>query len=317
MLIISWLCSFFRTYPRKYGGVSGIERYSQSPITNANGTFKCVVSKTAVTREFILREDISNGLELSAFIERDIDQECDVRLASPPEILVRVSSLTVTTTNYIDTPEPRTSSAKKASPSISLSPPTVPQTESLRLGDPPTVLLNLPPRETANAPLIASKSTLAEPAQSDFTRSVRLVATLLATENRDAEPPEKSELPAPEQTQESSNGSSASQAEPAPTVLISQASTTKPSLQPFGIAKTFALPPDPSLPLPTVAYGSSFTANPTSDLPIGKAILPLPNGAPITTAISLGSPDVLIATRPIGLPLLPSMLTVVGTDRSF
>lgn len=179
---------FFRTYPSKYAGIGGIERYTSRPITNANGTVKCVVSQTALTKEFLLREYISNGLELSAFFDQDFDPACKWSRQSPPLVLVRVSSLTTTTTNYVDSPEARTSSAKKASPSNYLSPPTAPRTESSKLDDSPTtVLASPPPRKTANAPSTTPPAVPTGLIQSDKTRSVLPANTLVASENREAE----------------------------------------------------------------------------------------------------------------------------------
>ncbi|MCJ1466315.1 hypothetical protein MMC07_004934 [Pseudocyphellaria aurata] len=150
------------TYPKRYMGVGGIERYSQTPIINGNRTVKCVVSKTAMTHPFLLREDVSNGLELSAFINRDIDRNCALLGASPPRVLVRVSSLTATTTNYINPLESRTSATNVASPAVTPGSPTAPQTASPTVSDLPTVLANPSARKTADS-LIATKSTSSKP----------------------------------------------------------------------------------------------------------------------------------------------------------
>lgn len=119
-------------------GVGNIKSHSATAITNAaNGSVKCVVSEAAMTGEFLLRKYISNGLELTPYL----DGRCHIDMASPPIVLVRVSSLTATTTNYVDrAEEARTSSAKKALPSNSLSPPTAPQTESSRPDNRPTTV---------------------------------------------------------------------------------------------------------------------------------------------------------------------------------
>lgn len=147
-----------------------------------------MVSQTILTKEFLLREYISNGLELSAFIDQDFDPACEMKRASPPLVLVRVSSLTTTTTNYVDSPEARTSSAQKASPSNSLSPPTAPRTESSKLDDrPTTVLASPPPRKIADVPSITPPSVSTEPIQLDKIGSVLPATTLLASENREAE----------------------------------------------------------------------------------------------------------------------------------
>lgn len=165
-------------------GVGYIESYSQTPIANAKGTTKCVVSKAVMTGEFLLREYISNGLEITPYF----DGRCQLYELSPPLVLVRVSSLTATTTNYVDRPEARTSSAKKALPSNSLSPPTAPQTESPRPDNrPTTVLASPPPRKSADVPSITPSFASSEPVHSDLLGLVPSVTTLIATGNGKAE----------------------------------------------------------------------------------------------------------------------------------
>lgn len=80
-------------------------------------------------------------------------------------MLVRVSSLTATTTNYVNTPEARTSAAKNASPLVPPSPPTVSRTSSSTLISRPTALANPPAQETAVSSSIATKPTSAEPSK--------------------------------------------------------------------------------------------------------------------------------------------------------
>ncbi len=132
VLCLFSLTPISREYPRNYAGIGRIKRYSQSPIINRNKTVGCVIATTSVTRGFLLREYISNGLELSAFIDRDIDKNCLRIEASPPQALVRVSSLTATMTNYVDRPE-TTSAADKAAPSSLPSPPIASRTIPSRL----------------------------------------------------------------------------------------------------------------------------------------------------------------------------------------
>lgn len=76
--------------------------------------------------------------------------------------------------------------------------------------------------------------------------------------------------------------------------------------------KTIALPSESLLPVLTVA-GTAFTVNPTGFL--GGSETLSPNGAPITisgTPISLDSSDIVIGTRTIDFPAVPSILTVDG-----
>lgn len=175
------------------------------------------MSKTVLSHAFILREDASNGLELSAFIGRDIDRKCRLNAASPPQMLVRVSSLTATTTNYVNTHETRTSAVKKASPSITLSPPTVPQTSSSIPSNRPTAVANPAAQETTHSPPIATTATSAESIPLDPVDSASPADTLIAneapigTKNSDTGLLSKSSLPAPVNSQEPSNVPSASQ----------------------------------------------------------------------------------------------------------
>ena len=293
-LLSGGLAYFFRTYPSDYLGVGGIERYSSKPITNANGTVKCVVSKTVLTKPFLLREYISNGLELSAFIDQDFDPECTIGESSPPVVLVRVSSLTATTTNYFDSPEAKTSSAKKASPSNSLSPPTAPRTESSRLDNRlTTVHASPPPQKTADAPSIIPTSAPTEPIQLGKIGSVLPASTLIATEIRDTETPTGTGIlaaAAQDQPQESSNSNPASRpGEPTPMVPVSQVSRTRPSSQVFGIPETVALSPFPSQ-VSSNGNAASRPGEPTPTVPVSQVSRTKPSsqvfGIPETVALS-------------------------------
>ena len=276
---LCYACLFCRTYPKKYQGVGAIERYSQSPITNGNGTIKCVVSKTALTHDFLLHEDVSNGLELSAFIDRDIDRNCEANEVSPPKVLVRVSSLTATTTHYVDTSEARTSAASKASPSFPLSPPTVTQTTSFSsLSSRSTILANPSARDTASFLSIDTKSMPTRPTPLHQTDSASAAAappashTPIGTENSDVGLLIRSSLPAPVKSLESSHELTASQPTTSTSsALGSQIFTSSQHLQPLVIAGLTFIPskPEPSQeqkgPMPSVADITTVSAlNPSS-----------------------------------------------------
>lgn len=293
----------FRTYPSSYVGVDKINSHSSTLITNANGTVKCVVSQAVMTREFLLHKYISNGLELTPYFDR----RCEVGEVSPPLVLVRVSSLTATTTNYFDSPEARTSSAKNALPSNSLSPPTAPQTEpSMPDSRPTTVLASPPPRITADVPSITSSFAPSEPVHSDLLGSVSLATTLIATGNREAEPSTKTGIP--DQHQELGNGNLASRpGEPTPTVPVSKFPPTRPV---FGTIQTVALSPDSSLPIRL-----SSIVNPTDNFPISDRILSGLNSRLVTDPTSLGLLELSIDNpRPTSLPHLPSILTFTNQE---
>lgn len=252
------------------------------------------MTKTALTREFLLREYISNGLELSAFLDQGPGPACMLSQASPPMILVRVSSLTTTATNYVDNPEVATSSsAKKALPSNFLTPPTAPRTESsTRLDDRPATTVLASPRKTADVPLITPTSAPSEPIQSDAIKSVLLPANaLIASKNRGAdETPTTTGTLTPDQPQELSNSIPASRpGGPTPTVPLLQGSRSSPgpNSQIFGIPETDALSHVSSLPI-----GSSSISNPSDNFPIGDQPFSRPNGKPITTSTtSIGLPN--------------------------
>ena len=299
-LLSGGLTYFLRTYPSSYVGAGGIERYSSKPITNANGAVKCVVSKMALTKPFLLREYISNGLELSAYTDPDSGLACEITMVSPPQILVRVSSLTATTTNYVDSPEARTSSAKKASPSNSLSSPTAPRTESSRLDNrPTTVHASPPPQKTADVASITPTSAPTEPIQLGKIGSVLPVSTLIATGIHDTETPTGTGIlaVAQDQSQVSSNSNPASRpGEPIPTVPVLQVSRTRPSSQVFGIPRTVALSPFSSLPI-----GSSSILSPSDSFPMGDQTFSRPINKPVTTSTSLGLPNTPDNPRPTSL----------------
>lgn len=267
------------------------------------------MSKAALTNAFFRREDISNGLELSDFIDQDVNRECELSEASPPRVLVRVSSLTATTTNYFDSPEARTSSAMKASPSNSLSPPTAPRTESSRL-EPldnlptTTVLASPPPQKTAYFPSITPTSALTESIQSDLIESVPPATTLLvASKNPEAEPLTKPGILPSDQPRESSNGNPASRpGEPTPTVPMSPVFPTEQRPHVPGIAETVALSPDSSLPIgpsrssPQVfGITKTIASSPDSSLPI-EPNRSSPQVSGITKTVA-SSPD---SSLPIG-----------------
>ena len=181
-----------REYPRRYAGIGGIERYSQSPIINGNNTVGCVIATTSVTRAFLLREYISNGVEM---VNRDIDKNCSRSGVSPPQMLVRVSSLTTTMTNYVDRPE-TTSAADKAAPSSLPSLPTASRTISSRLNNLPSRVANPTPGNNANPPSINASYEPAEPTLQHPTDSVLSAVPLLATETPLAEPSQEQKRPA-------------------------------------------------------------------------------------------------------------------------
>ena len=110
-----------RTYPTAYRGVGNIVIYSQSWIANGTEKRECRHVKTARSVPFLWGSDISNGLNYSSFIPLN----CAERAASPPRVLVPVSSLTTTSVSFVNTPKPSSVAAEKASPSSPLSAPTV------------------------------------------------------------------------------------------------------------------------------------------------------------------------------------------------
>lgn len=341
IFLTSLLCSFSRTYPKQYRGVGGIERYSHSPITYGNGTVKCVDLTTALTHRFFLHEDVSNGLELSAFIGRDIDHDCTVSEASPPQVLVRVSSLTATTTNYVNTPEIRTSDAKEASPSIPLSTLTAPQTSSPKLSNRPIAPPNSLPRDTADPPSVATKSIPAEPKPLDSGDSASPPATPLASEtptstrNGDVGSLNRS---GPSASPKSEEPQSTLPTSMIPSSQSFEAAQSLQSLVTAGLTITNSkheLSQEPRSSAPPVANdvtmslgsldivvgtrtvpvgpnspssvflvaGQSFTANPTGFF-IGGTDL-LPNGPAVTvssTLVSLGASGMIIGTRTVPVP---------------
>ena len=347
-LIIVILCIylFFRTYPNRYRGIDGIEIYSHSLITIGNGTdrtVKCVESKTILTHAFLEHADISNALELSAFIDRDIDHGCNEYGASPPGVLVRVSSLTATTTNFVGGTEDKTSAASKASPSVPLSPPNVPQTSSTRPNNRPTVLGSQPPRNTVNAPSTATGSTPAEPASSELVDSVSSTATPLrpdaskGNENSDVGPISSSGLLVPVSHQEASKKSPTSQpSAPIPTVLILGTSIQSASPQPFVAAGLTFTPsqPEPSQEPKNLAslVGSDLTISPTNPNPTPSTLdigsvqpesEPLVIGGltfhpiiPSPASISPSLQNSMIQERPKPVAPVPTAFSIAGTTIS-
>lgn len=221
-------------------------------------------------------------------------------MSSPPQTLVRVSSLTTTTTSYFDSPESRTSSAKEASPSNSLSPPTAPRTESPELGNrPTTAVLAIPsPRKTADVPLMSPTSAPTEPIKSDLIRSLPSAPTLLiASKNPEAETLSSPVILPPDQLQESSNGNSASRpGEPTPTAPVSPVSPTRPRPQVFGIAEIISLSTGSSLLVGSSRPSAKFVGitetvslSPDASLTI-ELSRPSPKVVGITETVSL-SPD--------------------------
>lgn len=346
ILLMPFLCSFFRTYPKAYQGVDGIERRSHSPITNGNGTVKCVELRTVLTNPFLLHEDVSNGLELSAFVGRSIDRQCEQGAASPPSVLVRVSSLTATTTNYVNTPEIRTSAAKEASPSIPLSTPTAPQTNSPKLSNRPITLPNSLSRDSADLPSVATKSTPAEPKPLDSGDSASPPATPLASEtptstqsgdvgslNR-SRPSASLKSEEPQTTLPTSMVPSSQfldAAQSLQSLVIAGSTITyskhEPSQDPRSSAPSVAnditmslrslnivvgtrtIPIAPNSPSSVfLVAGQSFTANPTGFFIDGTDLLP--NGPAVTvsgTLVSLGASGTIIGTRTVPSPSnLPS-----------
>lgn len=312
-------------------GVGNIISHSATAITNAaNGSVKCVVSEAAMTGEFLLRKYISNGLDLTPYL----DGRCQINMASPPIVLVRVSSLTATTTNYVDRAEARTSSAKEALPSNSLSPPTAPQTESSRPDNrPTTVLASPPPRKTADVPSRTPSFASSEPVHSDLLGlmpsattliatgdreaetvpserippgsldSVPPAITLIATGDRDAEPPNKTGKPDQPQELGNVNLTSRPGGELTPTVPVSQFPPTRPV---FGTTETVALSSDSSLPIRL-----SSIVNPTDNFLISDRIRPV-----VTNPISLDLPELIISNARLTTSVhpLPSILTFTNQD---
>lgn len=341
IFLTSLLCSFSRTYPKAYRGIGRIERYSHSPFTNGNGTVKCVDLRTVLTNPFLLHEDVSNGLELSAFVDRNIDRHCSAVEVSPPNVLVRVSSLTATTTNYVNTPEIRTSAAKKASPSIPLSTPTAPQTSSPKLSNRPVTVPNSLSRDTADPPSVATKSTPAEPKPLDSGDSASPPATPLASEtptstqsgdvgslNRSwPSAPLKSEEPQPTlPTSMIPSSQIFDAAQSLQSLVIADSTITyskhEPSRDPRSSAPSVAnditmslgslnivvgtrtIPIAPNSPSSVfLIAGQSFTAKPTGFFIDGTDLLP--NGPAVTvsgTLVSLGASGTIIGTRTVPSP---------------
>lgn len=198
---------------------------------------------------------------------------------SPPEVLVRVSSLTATTTNYVDTSEARTSAASKASPSFLLSPPTVTQTTSFSsLSSRSTILANPSARDTANSLSIDTKSIPIRPTPLHQTDSASAAAsppashTPIGTDDSDVGLLTRSNLPAPVKSLEPGHELTASQ----PTTSTSSAPgsqifTSAQHPQPLVIAGLTFIPlkPEPSQeqksPMPFVADTNTVSAlNPSS-----------------------------------------------------
>ncbi|MCJ1429136.1 hypothetical protein MMC29_007049 [Sticta canariensis] len=169
-------------------------------------------------------------------------------------MLVRVSSLTATTTSYFNTPDARTSAAKKALPSIPLSPPTVPRTSSSMLNARPTVLATPSARETVKLSSIFTESISGElaalnPPDSASTATTSLASKLpIETRNSDVELVSRSNLPAPVSSQEPSDEHSASEpTAPASTALGSQAWTSTQSLRSLLFSGLSFTPSNPEL----------------------------------------------------------------------